>query len=270
MNLKSKVRVQSWSVPKTKIPYCGKEQEKKLNKWQSPYNTLSSREILEKVLTIVGNYRFLFYDMDLDKNSDCFFKPLILRTTDGRTIRLGLGYGGSEDPDTLNITENGMEDVYNVFYNSGELIVEPSKTIELSTGFEQYYYNDADYFSKLDGNIRTFVKISLPKNEKKYVFIDEEIKKEFKETKFNNIIDVYNFLVNRISGISDTFNISTYNNKSWSSLEKIKVEKGKIKELELRRNVNGNEVRIYEKFSSDEENEALEELIGQVRSLYKK
>ena len=270
MRLKSKVRIQSWNVPNTKFPYLGSEQEKNLSAWQSPYMNISSRALLEKVLTIVGNYEFTSLGMKVEKNSDCYFKPVNLRTIDGRNIRLGLGYGGSEDPDTLNITENGIEDVYDVFYNSGELIVEPSKTRELSTWFEQYYYHDADYFSKLDGNIRTFVNISLPKNEKKYVFIDEEIKKEFKETKFNNIIDVYNFLVNRISGISDTFNISTYNNKSWSSLEEIKVEKGKIKELELRRKVNGNEVRIYEKFSSNEETEALEELVGQVRSLCKK
>lgn len=270
MRLKSKVRIQSWNVPNTKFPYLGSEQEKNLSAWQSPYMNISSRAVLEKVLTIVGNYEFTSLGMKVEKNSDCYFKPVNLRTIDGRNIRLGLGYGGSEDPGTANITENGIEDVYDVFYNSGELIIEPSKTIELSTGFEQYYNYGADYFSKLEGNIKIYVKIALPKNKDEYVFIDEEIKKQFKETKFNNIVEVYNFLTDRISGISDTFNISTYNNATWYGLESIRVEKGNIKELELLRKINGNEVKIHEKFSDNQDNEVLDELVGQVRSLCKK
>ena len=270
MKLTNTVCIESSKTPNTKIPYLGRQQEAALLKWQSPYIDIPSREVLEKVLTEVGDYKIKRFSLKTDKKSDYYFKPISLQTVDGREIKICIGYGDIDRASTIEITENGIEDIYEVLYNSGKIIINPFETNELSTGFTQHYDNRYDKFSKTEGDVKIFVDIMLPYNSDEFVFVDEEIKKQFKETKFHNIMDLYHFLIDRLPGISSTFNISTYNCNPWYGLEEIKVKNGEVTSVELLREIKGNKVKISEKFSDEQENEALDELVEQVRSLRKK
>lgn len=268
MKLTGRVSRKYSLVPVTFIPKLGVKNEERLNNWEGYSMKVSGHEVLEKVLTIVGDYDIEpgFASIDIDSPYD--FKPVSLHTADGKSITISIGFCDIDNPSTLSIIDDDVEDIYEVACYGGKLEVLPTKTKYLKTGFEQYYSNYCDSFSKLDGDIRTYIHVYRHPDKDKFHFIDENIKDLFYETKFDNIMDVYRFVVEKISPISGTYSVSTYNDRTWSQLEEIVVENNKVKKIELERVIKGNKVTISESFNYGYDSELEEGILKDIREIH--
>ena len=200
-------------IENTKFPHMNRRKEKDLDKWAGTgYRTnYSGHEIIEKLISMVSDDRKKEYVHTSNESSS---NHIILVNNDFEATSIDLISESFDDPAYFCITENGLRREYEVMIcENNAFYFDSYRSIDLKNGFVQLYSHYGDYFSKEDGENKIDVYVShmtlnnmMSKNNPPYL-IDNEIKEEFKNTSFGNILDVYDFMVDKVCPKEKNFDI---------------------------------------------------------------
>ena len=256
MLMKKNEKLDGRTIKDAEFPYLGMGQEHLLNKWKGRFTPYTGHDIIAKVLTLAGYSEFNKKEFEIiDEETFNIF------TKDGRTIKVRINYGNDYAPGSVIITDNNIEEHYDVIaeFHTNNIIIEPKKTVNLSNNFIQYYKYNHDFFGKEENGIKLFVSIGRTDKSRKeeFFFIDENIKKEFINTKFNNLLEVYYFLTKNFDKLSTYMKMSTYN-EDFYLLDNITISNGIVNDLELSTLMTSNKIRLV---SEDSNTRVLNDLI---------
>lgn len=242
MLMKKNEKFDGHTIKDAEFPYLGINQEYLLNEWKGRFTPYTGHDIIAKVLTLAGYSEFNKKEFEIiDEETFNIF------TKDGRTIKVRITYGNDYAPGSVIITDNNIEDYYDVIaeFHTNNIIVEPEKTVNLSNNFIQYYKYNYDSFGKEENGIKLFVSVGRTDKSRKeeFFFIDEDIKKEFINTKFNNLLEVYYFLTKKFNKSTTYMKMSTYNDYFYL-LDNITISNGIVNDLELSTLMTSNKIRL--------------------------
>lgn len=242
MLMKKNEKFDGHTIKDAEFPYLGINQEHLLNEWKGRFTPYTGHDIIAKVLTLAGYSEFNKREFEI-LNEETFN----IFTKDGRTIKLRITYGDMDEPPKVIITNNNIEEYYEVMteFYTNNIIVEPEKTVNLSNNFIQYYKYNCDSFSKEENGITLFVWVGRTDKSRKeeFFFIDEDIKKEFINTKFNNLLEVYYFLTKKFNKSTTYMKMSTYDDHFYL-LDNITISNGIVNDLELSTLMTSNKIRL--------------------------
>ena len=239
-------------IPRTQFPTLDSEMEATLNTWaHTKKSGKTGHEIIEKFLTIIDDYKFdQGYSKTLKNNQ------FQIRTVDGRLIEIHFRYGDLDDFPMIIITDGNLVREFDIENFDNQLFIDLKSHKELDTNFVQSYYCSNERFHKIVGEKRIIFdlgkkgpKLSEPTEE------DEKFKEEFKKTNFEDIMDAFHFLIERMPTLT-SFEIE-FTKSTWETIDKIKVKNGLIREVQFTKQLGENKLVIHEELNTPEEIEAL-------------
>ena len=146
-----------------------------------------------------------------------------------------------------------------------EIIINAEVTKDLSNHTMQFYDSKVDSFSKDEGNFVVYVSIGRDdeSDSEEFYFIDEDIKQEFFNTKFNNILEVYKFIKERFNINTRLITITSYDKSERRLVDRIEMLNGATKNIELSSLMDNKHIRFE---VDDRESELLNDLINEAQS----
>ena len=266
MKMKKNVTMNGFFIKNTYFPDLGDSQEDILNNWEGINSPYSGHDLISKVLTMAGYEDF--YKRKYKRINDTSF---IIYTKDGRNVKVTINYCTVDIPSEVIINDGNKEEHYEVMTINGteEIIINAIVTKDLSNHTMQFYDSKVDSFSKDEGNFVVYVSIGRDdeSDSEEFYFIDEDIKQEFFNTKFNNILEVYKFIKERFNINTRLITITSYDKSDRRSVDRIEVLNGATKNIELSSLIDNKHIR-FEVDSA--ESELLNDLINEAQSSSKK
>ncbi len=242
MKMTKELEIDGFTIKNAKFPYLGGKQEQILTEWQGYYSPYTGHELIAKVLTLAG------YDNFKRKHTQINERSFILYTEDKKPIQVSTYYGDTDNPPELAIKNGDLEEHYEVMAVCGtnNIIINPERTNNLSTHFTQYYSSRQDSFSKEEDGKIIYISIGRDSKEngENFYYIDEDIKQEFISTKFNNILEVYQFIKSKIDINKRLIRISSYKTNNRFLLDSIKILNGVTSELNLSTLVSDRKIKL--------------------------
>jgi hypothetical protein len=242
MKMTKELKTDGSKIKNAFFPSLGWKQEKILDHWEGVYSPYSGHDLIAKVLTLAGYETFRRKHKLVDEST------FILYTEDKKPVQISITYSDVDNASKVIIKNGDLEEHYEVITVNGtsDIIITPERTNNLSTHFTQYYNTRHDSFFKNEDGIRIYVSIGRDSKENgdNFYYIDEDIKQEFINTKFNNLLEVYQFIKRKFDISKRLISMTSYRSKDFSLLDSIKIVNGSTNELTLSTLMSNNRIRL--------------------------
>ena len=215
-------------------------------------------ELLKKLLSLIGDYKFKTSLFSIyEGRTHCTFAYQLLKE-DGKLIEFDLTNEKPNRKLSMNVIDGNMLDIYTFFIERGEIMVIPEKTINLTTKFEQKHFNGMDGFAVPMGDKKLEVKIILNESTEEFWYLPESFKEAFRNKKFEDILDVYHFLVDNLPPEIQSYTIGLYEGVDCTDF--LNINNGRIVNIKLTKEINGNKTIISQSFNKPDQDESYREL----------